>query len=83
MFFATVWVPELRGALLKPCRTIDRVLEDDERPSPRKFGDGGWVPSRFRDRLANITEAASAITESVLAIWRLRTEEEEGPKDPV
>ena len=83
MTFATGWEPELRGERLQPCQAIQRILDDEERPSIHSPKDKKWVPSQFQIFLKNVPEAQNAIKESVLGIWRLRTEEENGPDEPL
>lgn len=82
MSFSTPWTVTREGKELGPCRLIANLVEDEERPSARTPKDQGWAISAIKVSLRNVTdEQRDAIIESVVAVWRLRERDEEGPAD--
>jgi hypothetical protein len=78
--FSTPWTPSLRGNHLVPCTLLAAL----GRPDPSSADDSRWTRKALLPELAKVpVEAREAVLESVIAIWRLKKTEEEGPDDPV
>ena len=78
--FDTPWTPTLRGNALQPCVLIQALVEDEVQPNSRSTGERPWSFAGYREVVNSVPAAKDAIVESVTAIWRLKTEEEEGGK---
>ncbi len=81
--FGKNWEPQLRGNRLRPCALLKAFIDDDERPSSRNKLDAEWALSSYGSRLEEVPYAKEAIVESVVAVWRLHSTEEDGPSDPL
>jgi hypothetical protein len=79
--FATGWQPQIKGNLLRPCALLTELIENEEGPRSRDPSDADWKLSSYSSLLEEVQYAKRAIVESVVAVWRLRQTEEEGPAD--
>ena len=84
MIFAINWIPQLRENALPPCHLIASYIEDNETPQFRHEAEKSWSAKGIKAEVEKAPEyARSAIQESVVAIWRLQKEQENGADDKV
>jgi hypothetical protein len=74
--FKTPWKPSFNGKTLPPCALYQRVVDADAKPHYRD--DVAWTRESLKDLLDAAPAVSVALWESVLAIWRLSQEEEDG-----
>ena len=83
MSFATPWKPSLDGTDLPRCGLIEGLIADDLKPSSRDSDQRPWSLSELSLILNEHPPSKDALWECVLAIWRLKLEEEKGSRDTV
>lgn len=66
----TDWKPSLDGEELTPLAAYDALVDEGDRPFLRT--DPDWAAKTIQPQLAGIPNAALAIQESILALWRLK-----------
>ena len=81
MDFSTPWSPALSGVPLGPCELIQGLIKNRDTPSSRRPDEVPWTPGAIESELAAAGEGRGAIEESVLTLWRLKSEEGQGRND--
>ena len=75
----TGWYPTTSEGPLASYGPYSTEVEENTSPSSRR--DGDWAKTRLDLELANVTEGKEALWECVLALWRLKSCEEEGCRE--
>jgi len=70
MASSTGWIPSKDGKELAPFPAYQELVEEDARPFSRK--DPNWTAKTIQSQLETVPNAAPAIQESVLGLWRLK-----------
>ena len=84
MIFNVGWVPQLNGNALAPCQLIAASIEDGETPQHRNPSEANWSTKGIKSELLAAPDMArGALQETVIAIWRLQKEQEQGDEDEV
>ena len=73
------WTPQLNGNDCAPCALYLDVVGEEMRPSTRS--DGPWALKTLEPELSKTPFAREALWEGILALWRLKVEEEAGSND--
>ena len=70
MASSTDWKPSLNGKELDPIEAYDALVNEGYRPFLRT--DPKWAAKAIEPQLTGVPNAAPAIQESILALWRLK-----------
>jgi hypothetical protein len=70
MAFSTDWKPSVGGKKLGRFKAYDAMVEEDARPYSREYPD--WAAKTIQPQVGAVPDAAPAIQESVLGLWRLK-----------
>jgi len=76
---AVPWTPVLNGKEVSSCDLYNRVVEDEAKPAGKH--DEDWLRRSLEVAFAEAPQGAEALWECMLAIWRLKVEEEDGSED--
>jgi hypothetical protein len=81
MAFNTPWRTTFGGVALPSYPVYDYLVREDASPTPEKYPT--WARTNLTGELGRVIEAREALWETVLALWRLSRDEEEGPKGDI
>ena len=79
MDLSAPWIPSIDGKACAPCALYDGVVMEDTRPNAREHSD--WAQENLESRLGKTPAFREALWEGILALWRLRLQEEKGVHD--
>lgn len=77
------WVPRLNNRDLEPCALIEDLVSENNYPDPDSLQDEPWLVTALAPHLDKAPLIREELLESVVAIWRLREVDEQGPNDPI
>lgn len=83
MSFTTPWKPSLHDIDLPSCGLVEGYIVDDVKPSSQDSAQRPWSFSELSPVLNKHPPSKDALWECILAIWRLKLEEEKGSRDMV